>query len=227
MTFQSFLQQPFSESELAVMSKLAEEIDGLKKSLNEFDDSAMTVGLKKIAEMRLNASGTLLRGECEGWVLANEYMQNKIQMQLAPDWEDICQLNRMMTKNQGGLVREQEIYVGTLQGCPSAELDQALSNFREEILPLSKNVSANVSVLVHAALCQYWLVSMHPFHDGNGRTAILLTDWLLVLGGYLPQTFSSKIDAIVMYIPDRVTKMTAGMSAVRILGNIERSYKCF
>lgn len=223
MTFQSFLKQPFSESELVMISKLEEQIGQQHICWSELSDSVIAQGLKKMAEMRLNASGSLRRGESEGWVVANQYIQNKIQMQLAPDWNDICQLNQMMTKNQGGLVREQEIYVGSLQCCSQEELDQTLTYFREKVLSSSSKASA----LVHAALCQYWLVSIHPFSDGNGRTAILLTDWLLALGGYLPQTFSSKVDAVVMYIPDRVKKMTPGMSVLRILGNVERSYNCF
>lgn len=38
--------------------------------------------------------------------------------------------------------------------------------------------------ILKAAIVHYQLVTIHPFEDGNGRTARLMTDYILDLGGY-------------------------------------------
>jgi Fic family protein len=38
----------------------------------------------------------------------------------------------------------------------------------------------NVSPIIAAAICHFWFVWIHPFTDGNGRTARLLTTYLLL-----------------------------------------------
>ncbi len=37
---------------------------------------------------------------------------------------------------------------------------------------------------LRAAIAHYQFATIHPYYDGNGRTARLLTDWVLHLGGY-------------------------------------------
>lgn len=43
---------------------------------------------------------------------------------------------------------------------------------------------ADLPVPVIAGIAHYQFVSIHPFYDGNGRTARTLTTWLLSQGGY-------------------------------------------
>lgn len=56
--------------------------------------------------------------------------------------------------------------------------------------------------ILKAAIAHYQLVTIHPFEDGNGRTARLVSDYLLDLGGYgfnkigsLEEYFAYDIDA--------------------------------
>jgi prophage maintenance system killer protein len=49
----------------------------------------------------------------------------------------------------------------------------------------------NLHPVTLAALSYRWLVSIHPFADGNGRTARLVMDWILQKNGYPPATLVS------------------------------------
>lgn len=223
MQFESFLRQPFSQDETLEIARLEDEIHQEQKRLMALASEVVGEGIQKMSALRLKASSTLLRGDYTSWLEANAFIQSKTQDQQSPTWVDVCKLNSFFIYSKGPVVRTQEIYTGHLQACPQAELEIVLLSFQQNIL----NSHKDYSVLVHAALCQYWLVSIHPFLDGNGRTSILLSDWLLTMNGYLPQSFTSKLDAIVMYIPGRVKKMTPGLSVIRILQNVLQSYKCF
>ncbi len=46
--------------------------------------------------------------------------------------------------------------------------------------------SIDLDPLTHAAMAHYKLVSIHPFIDGNGRTARLLMNLILMMSGYPP-----------------------------------------
>ena len=222
MTFESFLRQPFSSDEQLKIAELENEIHQQQQRLTALTDEVVAKGVQQMSALRLKASGTLQRGDCAGWIEANTFIQAQIEKKVKPSWICVSHLNSVLTSH-GGKIREQEIYTGHLQACPQDELENSLISFQENILSAESQYSA----LTHSALCQYWLVSIHPFLDGNGRTSILLTDWLLTMNGYLPQSFTSKLDAIVMYIPGRVKKMTPGLSVIRILQNVLQSYKCF
>ena len=45
---------------------------------------------------------------------------------------------------------------------------------------------ADLPVPVIAGITHYQFVTIHPFYDGNGRTARTLTTWLLYQAGYDP-----------------------------------------
>lgn len=60
--------------------------------------------------------------------------------------------------------------------------------------------SGDMNPLKLAAETHYRLVSIHPFVDGNGRTARLLMNMILLMGGYPPAIISKR---------DRLTYITA------------------
>jgi hypothetical protein len=51
--------------------------------------------------------------------------------------------------------------------------------------------------IVEAALAARWLVSVHPYLDGNGRTSRLVADWILGAAGYVPATYANPLAAFV------------------------------
>jgi Fic family protein len=53
-----------------------------------------------------------------------------------------------------------------------------------ELVSWIHEAEANLPVPVIAGIAHYQFVTIHPFYDGNGRTARTLTTWLLYQGGY-------------------------------------------
>jgi len=81
----------------------------------------------------------------------------------------------------------------------------------------------NLNILEMAAAVHYWLVEIHPFSDGNGRTARLLMNRYLMRHGY-PVTMVLKVDRRRYY--DSLKKADLGNMkpfTEFIARNIERS----
>jgi prophage maintenance system killer protein len=216
------LQKVFDTVEQAQIDAQIDRIHLANERLGLLSQDQLEAGFQKLAIQRRLGSSSLKRGESEAWIEANQLVQKFVDENRVPDWKQICRLNQLLT-NQQTVIRHQEIYMGPYQACPIVELNQSIEFFQAQILE-SKFKS---SLLIHAALCQYWLVSLHPFNDANGRTSVLLTDWFLALNDYLPQSFTSKADSVVAYQPGRPHVITPGLGVIRVLKNILNSYRCF
>lgn len=71
------------------------------------------------------------------------------------------------------------------QGRLSSEvLRNSRQYFRVETVSKSKNVEAASEPLALAYVAHTWFVTIHPFIDGNGRTARLLLNLMLMRYGY-------------------------------------------
>ena len=64
---------------------------------------------------------------------------------------------------------------------PEAEVVPGLM---AELVSWNHQSEADLPVPVIAGIAHYQFVTIHPFYDGNGRTARTLTTWLLYQGGY-------------------------------------------
>ncbi|MFH1446875.1 MAG: Fic family protein [Chloroflexota bacterium] len=53
-----------------------------------------------------------------------------------------------------------------------------------ELVSWIHKLEADLPIPVIAGIAHYQFVTIHPFYDGNGRTARTLTTWLLYQGGY-------------------------------------------
>lgn len=177
-------------------------------------------GMVRLSPYRLKSSGTLKRGRVESWQQANVYVAEKIQSGSQPTWNDILKINALLRGEDAVAIREEAIYVSSREAFPVAQLSAAIEVFTSEILVLSNHENPFAA----AALCQYWLVSLHPFTDANGRTAVLLADWILGLHGYLPLSFATKLDAMIAVLSDERESATPAGAILKLLNNIQHSY---
>jgi Fic family protein len=94
-----------------------------------------------------------------------------------------------------------EVQVGSLFGVPSAEVPQALSQFEQGAQQAASNLDAAIpvgrdawdmrppelhGVLTYCALLHGVWVQIHPFANGNGRTARLWANWAALRYGLPP-----------------------------------------
>lgn len=73
----------------------------------------------------------------------------------------------------GMLGRERIHYVAPSPERLDAEMEKFLDWF---------NGTENVSYVIRSAIAHFWFVSIHPFEDGNGRLARILSDMMLARG---------------------------------------------
>ncbi|MBM3309210.1 MAG: Fic family protein [Candidatus Altiarchaeales archaeon] len=110
--------------------------------------------------------------------------------------------------------------IGAVKSPPRFE--KVPKRMREFVRYISKNPE-KLNILEMAAAVHYWLVEIHPFSDGNGRTARLIMNLYLMRHGY-PITMVLKVDRRRYY--DRLKKADLGNRkpfTEFIARNIERS----
>ncbi|XP_071852588.1 protein adenylyltransferase Fic-like [Apostichopus japonicus] len=82
-----------------------------------------------------------------------------------------------------GHVRTTQVFIGGHVPPPSTEVEELMDEFVEWL-------NSEEALLLHpvefAALAHYKFVYIHPFADGNGRTARLLMNLILMRSGYPP-----------------------------------------
>ena len=72
-----------------------------------------------------------------------------------------------------------------------------------------------------AAIAHYQFVTIHPYYDGNGRTARLLTTLILHLGGYDLKGIYSLEEYYALHLEDYYTAISIGPSHNYYLGRAE------
>ena len=107
--------------------------------------------------------------------------------------EDILHMHRLMTEgsdetnNTPGRLRSHPVTVGTPElggvhrGAPHADLPSLMAAFAEFV---NSRQARNEHPVVRALLAHFFLVTIHPFGDGNGRVSRLVEAAILYEGGY-------------------------------------------
>lgn len=143
--------------------------------------------LEKVWKRRLLASNTLRSGdEIGAWDQASYFVAQQAGDGRALQLADIMAINRILTGGSGAL-RSIPIYTGDEE-----YLAPGLVGALWEQLP-SKIAAWDGQGLVAAFIAYLWVITIHPFEGGNGRTARLCADWILLQAGYLPVVFPSPV----------------------------------
>ncbi len=149
---------------------------------------------KVILEDRITVGGKSLREiyEVVNHQKAFEYLKKCIADNL-PLSEDIAKdLHSILMENiiVGGVYRKEEVRItgaGFKPPCGN-EMYFQIKNFYED-LNLKKELLNPIEL---AAWTHAEFVRIHPYLDGNGRTARLLMNYQLLAGGYLPVSISKE-----------------------------------
>nr|BFD59118.1 hypothetical protein CKG001_12250 [Bdellovibrio sp. CKG001]BFD62496.1 hypothetical protein BdHM001_11770 [Bdellovibrio sp. HM001]BFD67602.1 hypothetical protein HAGR004_26240 [Bdellovibrio sp. HAGR004] len=219
MKFTDLLIRSVNSAEEEQIRDLIEQVNQLRHRCESLSLEDLGAGLARLAPLRLRGSSALKRGEVESWQQANEYVAARIRADEAPNLQSILDINAILLKRPAGSLRDRPVFVGTQQACPVGELKEGFLRLESEIL------KADLDPFRKAALAQYWLISLHPFEDANGRTAVMIADWILGLGGYLPMSFESKLDALVGVFENQRASATPGAAIIKLLKNLQRSYQ--
>lgn len=174
----------------AVMLMLKEYFRiGLTYSSNALEGNTLTeIETKVILEDGLTIGGKSLREHFEvlGHSKAYDFMFSKAQGNTFSE-EDICTLHRLfyylIDEEKAGVYRKVPVFVtGTDFEFPkSSEVSALMREFADQIPALKEQYHpAHFAAIIHAKL-----VTIHPFVDGNGRTARLLMNLALLQSGYV------------------------------------------
>jgi hypothetical protein len=175
----ALLKRPFSVSERdAFLVEVGAFDDLLSRAV--FDPSRAT----ELTRARLIGSQT---AALEPWLRANARISELVRDDLAPSIDGIAELNALVRDAQESGLRATPIHIGPYE-CPSPE---DIAFLLEPLLSQVIERTERVHPIAGAALLEQWLATVHPFPDGNGRTARLAADWHLAVHGYPPASYPS------------------------------------
>lgn len=93
--------------------------------------------------------------------------------------------NHILAKNWQGKIRKQNMFVATPDGkieyvaTTPQEVEKEMQKFYKDVDSLISTKLKIEDVFFYASLIHLVFVKIHPFNDGNGRTARLLEKWFL------------------------------------------------
>ena len=159
---------------------------------NAIEGNQLNLGeTRQVVESGLTIAGKPLKDQAEAKNLnhALDYLETLASKTVTPiTLNDIRQIHQLILKdidndNAGKFRRDEVTITGSNYATtPGAMVDAAMGDFAEWLGPASLDFSTDV--IVTAAACHAWFVQIHPFADGNGRTARILMNLMLMRAGF-------------------------------------------
>ncbi len=203
----------FSYRDSKYIQELIQEIEKLRAELSQ-----KTVSMVKLSHYRIITSNTLKRKEnLIGWDKANQRVFQSIANIQKINKEEVSMLNSLLTQVESAEFRDDEIYSGPLQYLHRSELDSAWTAFEKEVIDTPHSILRSCELYI-------WLVTLHPFSNGNGRTARIVADWSLLEQSYLPLCFDSSVSSHVAATIGSDERRKE-QSITKTLNSIIRAYK--
>ncbi len=126
------------------------------------------------------------------WIRANNLINVWISEGLHPTVDKICELNEIF----GHKIRNQSLN-SRYEGFDPEDIPSALKYWETWY---SERITTHAPIQI-ATLAACFLIEVHPFVNGNGRTARLVLDWILGLANLPPPSFQHKVDALIARSP--------------------------
>nr|XP_053650749.1 protein adenylyltransferase Fic-like [Cherax quadricarinatus] len=157
---------------------------------------------RMILETRLSVGGksVMEHNEILGLDLALKFINTTLVHRVGRiSLHDILEIHRRVLGHadplEAGQLRTTQVYVSDHVPPPPTHLQVLMEGFVDW---LNSPEAQTLHPIKYAALAHYKLVFIHPFSDGNGRTARLLMNFLLMQAGY-PPVIIRKQDRLLYY----------------------------
>lgn len=162
---------------------------GLTYSSNAIEGNTLTISETKVLlEDGLTVGGKPIKDyyEATGHGKAYEYMRALVNSDAPITEAQILELHRLLyflvDEDTAGKYRTERVFITGTEYLPPAP-ESVPSQMREAIAYM-QSLYGTVHPIEYAALIHKRLVDVHPFTDGNGRTARLLMNLALLREGY-------------------------------------------
>ncbi|MGZ3790299.1 MAG: Fic family protein [Bacteriovorax sp.] len=194
---------------------------------NELTEENKFQYLSDLAFKRRLFSSSLKHGKSiQEWELANRFLEEKNLRTFLLDRPLIIELNNIITIQGNTKYREQNVFLGPFKAVDTSLVDKKMNDLIEEVnLFIQTNRGPVLELFYLLAKFQSEFISIHPFLNGNGRTCILITDWILASYNFLPQSFESKLDFMVGKFEGQNQSKSLEECAIVLLENVLRSYE--
>ncbi len=185
----AFLDQHRDSLPEAAMTNYAENFS-IEYTHNSTAIEGNTLSLmetKLLLDDQLSVGGKQLREiyEVVNHNKAFEYVGSCIAKGTPLDEKIVKDIHAILMENimQGGIYRDVDVYISGAQHTPPSpnEMYRQIKGFYMDLSEKSGIEPIKLAAWTHAEF-----VRIHPFVDGNGRTARLIMNYQLMLGGYLP-----------------------------------------
>ena len=159
---------------------------------NAIEGNSLDVGeTQLVVEQGLTIAGKPLKDQAEAKNLGHalDFLeQMATQIDLPMSTLDVRQIHTLILKGiddaNAGRYREADVAISGSDHTPPSpsEVSAQIRNFMDWLEP--RSVQLNGDIIQVASACHAWFAQIHPFVDGNGRTARILMNLVLMRAGY-------------------------------------------
>ena len=161
---------------------------------NAIEGNTLTMGeTRMVIEQGLTLTGKPLKYSVEARNLADalDFFEELVKRNEGISLRDIKQLHQLVLKGiddrNAGRFRSIQVEIsGSMYSPPDpARVDTEMNQFGKWLEGIShQDALSQTDPLILACIAHVWFVYIHPFVDGNGRTARLLMNLVLMRNGY-------------------------------------------
>ncbi len=221
----NYLLKPIDINDKTLQECLS-EIDRLKIQLTEINyDFANRLNIErlKLSSTLFNAYFFSEKNNCnpvEVWIKTWEWVLQYVKKNNEFSLNFLFELNARINETNEKY-RENNLFNAFFQYSEHKDIIPLMNTFEKEVI---SNIN-NYHPILSASRIYQWLITIHPFTDGNGRVARLAADALLVKNGLPPITFPDKTQGYVSINPPSKIEITPTLAAIKISNGIIHSLK--